>query len=219
MPAKTPRHSGRGRLSVELRAKFEQLLLTWPLRQAQGQLDLRRVEGPITLERQVSEFENGTHYEDRKELLDMILGILQQRAGGVDFTALYEALAATRRDATSWAFSQRLRDWERDGLEDFAAVMGRLRKGAKRSAYCQVLANVIENAVEHDPLLQALARSNPLFAGILAGQSPSLRRERRGPADRPFLKKGREEIARAGVPAEYHSDLLRAIGLLPWRQE
>ena len=84
MPTKSAQKSRRTRLSPELRTAFDKLLAPWELALAKGKVDIRQ-KGFM------EKAEEGTHLEERRELLDTLLGRLVGRED-VDFEALYDAL-------------------------------------------------------------------------------------------------------------------------------
>ncbi len=213
-------------LTKSLRDEFDALLLTWPLRQAHGEVVTVENDSPSWTLDCEERFGDG-QFAGRKDLLDTTLNVLDSE-GRTDFAAVVSALRWARTEEMLAGMRGRSLDRARTWETERERVHRHLSEWVPRALQlchetgyanpANWTSGEMPPVVRHlEELLAALhPRSlNPLTMPWLPPGRPA-RRSRRGTPGKPWRDELDRKLANARVPSESRKALLMATGLLPY---
>ncbi len=215
-------------LTPALKDRFFGLLLTWPLRQAQGRVSIRGTPEPKgpAWQLQLEEQYGDQHYADRLTKQENALRVLALE-GRADLEAACAAFEAARHEAM-WSpggyhhghVTDRTRDWKeardprvaalRKAVTDLRAWLVHQRYGSPQFFTAETMPEVFRCL---DALLLALDRDPFLNRSLGA-----VRRPRAGHQPEPWKRRLQAALKAARVPKALRRELMIAVGLSPFRE-
>jgi len=211
-------------LPSDLVARFEDLLFTYPLRQARGEVPWRVRDDPHTLE---SQFGFG-HYDERKHLLlDTLQAVL--RRGKVNGAGICNTLEVARTEymvaqsaqinaelveklnVTRPSVHHRLKVAVQDALAFFRDT----GYACPRPAWAEEFPPLLYHTQQLAQLLDEKRVANVLTRPL----GPSVRAAKRPQGGRPataWRRRAHADLRRLGVSRKHRDNFLQAVGLLPY---